>query len=167
MMNSSSHPRKFSLYPVTIFKHEREENKPARSSTHFTSSSPVFSIPTNGQREAKTDMAMQTDGQSGTYKDLQLLLHFHTAPFWDRLKCYIGQRLPSVGYLCIPGMHMHTTPFLTLTHLSFPHYLDAPKYHSSSSLQKPNYDFIFPDHHSECSDLYRKHNVLKQKIKKK
>lgn len=129
---------------------------------------PVFSIPTNGKTEAKTDTATQTR-QSGTYKDLQLLLHFHTAPFWARLKCYIGQRLPSAGYLCILGMHiyMHTTPFLTLTHLSFPHYVDAPKYHSSSSLQKPNYDFIFPDHHRECSDLYRKLNALKQKDKNK
>lgn len=35
------------------------------------------------------------------------------------------------------------------------------------SLQKPKYDLIFSDNHSECSDLYRKYSAIMQKIKKK
>jgi len=33
------------------------------------------------------------------------------------------------------------------------------------SLQKPNYDLIFSDHHSECLELYRKYSAIKQKIR--
>lgn len=62
-----------------------------------------------------------------------------------------------VQYIQTPSSHTPSqiSPFLIICM-----HLDTIP---AASLQKPNHDFIFPDHHHECSDLYSKHNPLTQK----
>lgn len=131
MMNKSPHPRKFSLFLVHVLECERKKkSKLWDLQPQFYLPVPFFTVSLLMGKQKPRHTITQADAQQGTYKDLQLLLHFHTLLFWDSLH--------SIGNLCMQVIHtykfitqIYTTPFLTFRHPFFPHYVDAPRYHSS------------------------------------